>query len=97
MRAFRVGLGGIRLCSDARWDMGACVRFFELFLPRRGPCLDESTVFSLAAHASRPRVRTEHVPAKIGEFMRYAASAPSHWMARVLLAVRTSSRMREIK
>ena len=27
----------------------------------------------------------------------YAASAPSHWMARVLLAVRTLSRMQEIK
>ena len=81
------------MVEEGAWSL----RLFELFLPRRGPCLDESTVFSLAAHASRPRVRTEHVPAKIGEFMRYAASAPSHWMARVLLAVRTSSRMREIK
>jgi hypothetical protein len=64
--------------SDARLGMGACVRgFFELFLPRRGPCPcleQEHGLFSFACtHASRLRlayVQRACVPAKIGEFMR---------------------------
>ena len=54
-----------------------CVRPFELFLPRRGPCPcleQEHGLFSFACtHASRLRlayVQRACVPAKIGEFMR---------------------------
>lgn len=47
-----------------------------------------------SAHASR----LAYVQSMSSQDRRvYAASAPSHWMARVLLAVRTSSRMQEIK
>ena len=86
MRAFRVGLlGGMSVLRDARCGRSWCVRA-RLFLP--GP------LRSTAYVCESPRVRI-HISSQ--DRRVYAAVAPSQWMARVLLAVRTSSRMQEIK
>ena len=94
MRAFRVGLGGIRLCSDARcWSKSVVRAPFRTVSPETRALSRESTVV-LSAHASR----LAYVQSMSSQDRRvYAASGPSHWTARVLLAVRTSSRMQEIK
>lgn len=46
-----------------------CVRPFELFLPRRGPCLERARSFFLRMRVASPTYRA--CPAKIGEFMRH--------------------------
>lgn len=69
MRAFRVGLGGIRAPMHDVGRRAWCVRPFELFLPRRGPCLERARSFFLRMRVASPTYRA--CPAKIGEFMRH--------------------------
>ena len=84
--------------QDGTW-VRACV-FSNCFSRDAGLVLvsSRSTVFSFACtHASRLRLAYVQRACPSQDRRVYAAVAPSQWMARVLLAVRTSSRMQEIK
>jgi hypothetical protein len=69
MRAFRVGLGGIRLCSDARWVVEA---LFRTVSPEtRALSRGEEHGLSLRCACESPSRTYRAWPAKIGEFMRH--------------------------